>query len=362
MIPFNNLQPQLDLIGKEIESTVSEVIYSGSYILGNQLNHFEKEFANYIGVKFSVGVASGTEAIALGLLAVGVSPGDEVITTNITAFPTVVGIIQSGAVPVVIDINPEDGLLDYNLIEEKITNKTKAIIPVHLYGQSCDMDKINALAQKHNLKVVEDCAQSAGSTFKNKKTGSIGICAAFSFYPTKNLGAYGDAGAVTTNDENIYTKLISLRNYGQTTRYYHTSQGINSRLDEIQAAILRVKLKHVDNWNNERQQIAKYYRENLQKVQCLKEHSYGYNNYHLFVVKNNNRDKLIDHLKENGVQALIHYPIPINQQEAFLTQKTEFLKSSDTFAKSILSLPMYPGLKEHELGIICNAINSFNAS
>jgi dTDP-4-amino-4,6-dideoxygalactose transaminase len=292
-------------------------------------------------------------------MAYNIGSGDEVITTNLTAYPTISGILQAGAQPVVVDIFDSNGLIDYHRIEEKITPRTEAILPVHLYGQSCHMEKIKAIAERNNLIVIEDCAQATGATFGNKRCGSLGNCGAFSFYPTKNLGAYGDGGAITTNDDAVYKKLLALRNYGQTKRYHHESKGINSRLDEIQAAILNVKLKYLDQMNHERQEIALAYRNRLQTVECLTEESYGTPCNHLFVVKSTHRDQMMEYLTGEGIQTLIHYPIPVNRQKAFLGQKEEVIENSFEFADSILSLPIYPGLSRQHIDQIIQTVNEF---
>jgi len=361
MILFNDLSKEPEAIKQEIQQAIQRVVDSGWFILGKELEAFEKAFAQYIGTRYCVGVASGTEAIALALMANNIGAGDEVITTNITAYPTISGILQSGAQPVVVDILNSNGLIDTTRIEEKITSRTEAILPVHLYGQSCHMDAIKAIADKNNLLVIEDCAQATGATFKDKKCGSMGTCGAFSFYPTKNLGAYGDGGAITTNDEEVYKKLLALRNYGQTKRYYHESKGINSRLDEIQAAILNVKLKYLDQFNQERQDIAQAYRKGLQKVECLTQESYGIPCYHLFVIKTPYRDQLAEYLQSNEIQTLIHYPVPVNRQKAFKWQKEEMMESSIEFADSILSLPIYPGLSKQAIDQIIHTLNEFKA-
>ena len=359
MIPFNNFKRQYRSIEKELTSAIHRVLESGWYVLGKEVQSFEKEFSSFIDVKYCVGVASGTEAIALALMANDIGTNDEVITTSVTAFPTITGIYQSGAKAIVIDVLDGDGLMDSAKIEKKITSKTKAIVPVHLYGQSCDMDAILKIAKKHNLVVIEDCAQSTGATYKSKKCGSLGVCGAFSFYPTKNLGAIGDAGAITTNDEGIYNKLLFLRNYGQTKRYHHEFQGINSRLDELQAAILRVKLPLLNIENERRAQIAANYRSQLKGVQFLTENDYGESSNHLFVIKTKNRDRFMNYLQENGVSSLIHYPIPIHKQKAFIGQKNESLPISESFTQSIVSLPLYPELTESEIDRITKTINSY---
>lgn len=359
MILFNDFSIETKALKEEINDAIQRVLNSGWFILGKELEVFENNFAKYIGSRFCVGVASGTEAIALALMAHDIGENDEVITTNLTAFPTITGILQSGARPVVVDIISSNGLIDYQKIQAKITKHTKAIVPVHLYGQSCNLDKINEIAVKNGLFVIEDCAQSTGATYKNEKCGAIGDCGAFSFYPTKNLGAYGDGGAVTTNSEEIYTKLIALRNYGQTKRYCHDTKGINSRLDEMQAAILNVKLNFLDQWNNERREIAQAYRKHLHSVECLKVEDYGNPVNHLFVVKSQYRDQLLEFLLKKGIQSFIHYPIPVYKQIAFEWQKDEILENSDSFADTILSLPIYPGLLKQSIDQIIQTVNEF---
>jgi dTDP-4-amino-4,6-dideoxygalactose transaminase len=360
MIPLNDFKAQYKTIKPGIDAAIQRVIESGWFILGSEVSSFEEEFAQYLGVKYCVGVGSGTEAIALALMAHGIGEGDEVITTNVTAFATITGVVQAGALPVIVDISEQDGLIDVSKIEQKITSRTKAIIPVHLYGQSCDLEKIKQLAQAHQLKLIEDCAQAVGATYQGKKVGSWGDCAAFSFYPTKNLGAYGDAGAVVTSDESLYKKLLSLRNYGQLNRYVHTQPGINSRLDEIQAAILRVKLKQLDVWNQRRRMIAKRYKDELKNVTCLVEHEYGEAVYHLFVIKSDKRDELMEYLKINGIQSLIHYPITVTKQEAFITQKEEVFSASEKFVTSILSIPIYPELTDEQVTEIITILNNYS--
>ncbi len=361
MILFNDFSLETKSLKKEINDAIQKVLDSGWFILGKELKAFEYNFANYIGSRFCVGVASGTEAIALALMAHDIGENDEVITTNLTAFPTITGILQSGAKPVVVDIFSSTGLIDYQKIQAKITTHTKAVIPVHLYGQSCNLDEIREIAAKNDLVLIEDCAQSTGATFKNRKCGSIGDAGAFSFYPTKNLGAYGDGGVITTNNEEIYSRLLAMRNYGQTKRYYHDTAGINSRLDELQAAILNVKLKFLDQWNSERQEIAQTYRNQLQTVQCLDVENYGNPVNHLFVVKSQNRDHLLEFLEMNEIQAFIHYPIPANRQKAFEGQKNEIMENSDNFADSILSLPIYPGLTKQNINRIIHTVNEFQS-
>jgi len=251
-------------------------------------------------------------------------------------------------------------LINTDLIEQKINKRTKAIVPVHLYGQSCEMNKINSIAKKYKLKIVEDCAQAAGSLFGNKKTGTIGDCGAFSFYPTKNLGGYGDGGIISTNNDLLYEKLIMIRNYGQSSRYLHDYDGLNSRLDEIQAAILRIKLKYLDEWNRKRRQIAQYYNENLKYAEPVTDNHYGKHIYHLYPIKIENRERMQIHLDSNRIQSLIHYPKPINKQKAFHYQKNENLINSEKFANEILSIPIHPNLNMKQIKKIVTSINKIN--
>lgn len=365
MIRFDNFKIQYAALKEELDTAVHRVLDSGWFIMGRELEAFEREFAQYTGCRYAVGVASGTDAITLSLMALDIGPGDEVITTDMTAFPTAAGIMRAGASPVTADISDTDGLIDPAAIEKKITPRTKAIVPVHLYGQSCDLDPILEIATKHRLQVVEDCAQSVGATYKNKMTGTYGAVNAFSFYPTKNLGAYGDAGAITTGDDVLYQKLLKLRNYGQRIRYHHDSFGINSRLDEMQAAVLRVKLKFLDRWNAKRREHAAYYREHLQSVTCLEERDYGTPVYHLFIIKTHRREKLMHHLKEKEIQTLIHYPVPIHRQEAMSGQPGAESRdpaaypNSVRFAGEILSIPIYPELTSQHREEIVKVIDDF---
>ncbi len=360
MILFNNFKAHYQQYKDILDKAYTRVAESGWYVLGKEVESFEKELAAFIGTKYCVGVASGTDAIQLSLKAYGIGCGDEVITTNMTAFPTITAIMQTGATPVVVDIDPKSGLIDPAQIEAKITANTKAIVPVHLYGQSCDLNVITQIAATHQLVVVEDCAQAIGAIFQGARCGSIGHTGSFSFYPTKNLGAMGDGGAITTDDEAIYNKLLMLRNYGQSVRYYHTEEGINSRLDELQAAFLREKLVFLQEWSARRYEIAKYYREHIKTVEFLEEYAHGTPVYHLFVVKHPKRDAMLEYLNANGVQALIHYPVPIARQDAFKGQKEESFEHTELFANQVLSIPIYPELTQAEIDKVVTVINNFN--
>ena len=362
-VPFGDLRRQYDAMRQEIDEAVQRVFERGWFILGVEGENFEREFADFLGVKRAVGVGSGTEAIHLALRAVGVEAGDEVITVPNTCVPTVSGIWAAGAVPVLVDIKEESFTLDPNKLEAAITPKTKAILPVHLYGQAADLDPIIGIARKHNLKVIEDAAQAHGATYKNRKLGAIADAAAFSFYPSKNLGANGDGGAVTTNDDEIAERVYRLRNYGQERRYYHKTKGTNSRLDEVQAAILRAKLKRLNEWNERRQQIAKIYDEEITNslIQKPAQVESGQHNYHLYVVRCERRDQLQQSLNEKGVTTLIHYPVPIHLQEAYrdLNKREGDYPVTELIARQILSLPIFPELTYDEARYVVDCINSF---
>ncbi len=361
-ILFGDLAREYQEIKPQIDQAVQEVLQSGWFVLGQQGKAFEEEFAAYCGVRFCVGCASGTEAIALALMALGIGAGDEVITTDLSAVPTLSAVSMTGAKPVLVDVESDTCLMDVAQVEEKITPRTKAIIPVHLYGQPCDMKALTHISQRHNLSLVEDACQAHGSEYRGQKTGALGTLAAFSFYPSKNLGCYGDGGAVTTNSEVLYEKLMKLRNYGQSKRYYHESIGINSRLDEIQAAILRVKLKHLDSWTQRRQDIARKYNAQIHSTKVVKPviREESKTNYHLYVVKVEARAQIQAQLAEAGVQTLIHYPVPMHQQKAYaqLGYALEAFPKTGRCTETVLSLPMYPQLTDSEVDFVCEQVNA----
>ncbi|MBN1981634.1 MAG: DegT/DnrJ/EryC1/StrS family aminotransferase [Chitinivibrionales bacterium] len=359
MILFNNFKKHYSNNEPDFSRALNRVLHSGWYVLGQEVASFEREFARFLGCRYCVGVASGTDALALCLMACGIGRGDEVITTDLTAYATIAAIMQAGSRPVVVDIREEDGLIDCSKIEEKITAATKAIIAVHLYGQSCDLGRLTVICKQHSIRLIEDCAQSAGATFSDGQTGAFGICNAFSFYPTKNLGAFGDGGAVTTADQYCYEKLLMLRNYGQKERYYHECCGINSRLDEIQAALLRVKLGSLRAGNQRRSSLASLYRSSLTTLQPLVCRSYGRSNHHLFVVKHPQRDAFMRYLQNHGIQTLIHYPVPVHRQKAFPFQKQEHFPAAEAFCQQIFSLPLYPELSDNEVQRIIEVCNDF---
>ncbi len=299
-VPFVDLKAQYESIKDEIDRAIKKVLEKGDFIMGEELKLFEEEFARFCGVNFCIGVASGTEALWLALQAAGIKQGDDVITAANTFIATALAITMAGAKPVLVDIDPETYNMNPDLIEEKITSRTRAVIPVHLYGQPAEMDKILEVARKHNLTVIEDACQAHGAAFKGKKIGSFGLAAAFSFYPAKNLGAYGDGGAVVTSSAEIAEKVKMLRDYGQKEKYHHLFKGYNSRLDTIQAAILRVKLKKLDEWNLKRQQVAKTYNEVLKESGLIlplvapdRTHA-----FHLYVVRTQRRDDLKNYLAQ----------------------------------------------------------------
>ncbi len=362
-VPFGDLRRQYDALQEEIDQAVRRVHERGWFILGVEGESFEREFAEYNGVTRCVGVGSGTEAIHLALRAVGVQSGDEVITAANTCVPTVSGIWMAGATPVLVDIDEQSFTLDPQKLEAAITPKTRAILPVHLYGQAANMAAILEIAHQHNVKVVEDAAQAHGATYHNRRLGSIGDAAAFSFYPSKNLGANGDAGAVTTNDDEIAERLIRLRNYGQEERYYHTTKGTNSRLDELQAAILRAKLRHLDKWNERRREVAQIYDNGITNPAILKpmEMAYGKHNYHLYVIRLERRNELQAHLAACGITTLIHFPVPVHLQKAYsdLNKQRGDYPVAETCADQILSLPIFPELKTEETNYIVDCINTF---
>ncbi|ACS91098.1 DegT/DnrJ/EryC1/StrS family aminotransferase [Thermococcus sibiricus] len=359
MIPFVDVKREYHEIKEEIDNAVQRVLESGWFILGEELKKFEEEFAKYLGANYAIGVNSGSDALYLSVKALGIGRGDEVITVSHTFISTVDAIVRNGARPVFVDIDPETYTIDVNQIEEKITKKTKAIIPVHLYGHPADMDPIMEIAEKHGLYVIEDASQAHGAEYKGKKVGSIGHVACFSFYPTKNLGAYGDAGAIVTNDNELAERLRMMRNYGSPKKYYHDFIGVNSRLDEIQAAILRVKLKYLNRWNERRREIAKLYNEFLKDTGVITpvEKEWAKHVYHLYVIRHKERDELQQYLLRNGIKTQIHYPVPVHLQKAYLDLGVKVrLPVTEQISQEILSLPMFPHLSDTEVEKIARVV------
>lgn len=338
------------------------VMKNGIYVLGDEVHKFEEEFSRYLGVKYCVGVANGLEALQISLMALGIHEGDEVITTPLSAMATTLAILAVGATPVFIDIK-ENGQLDEGKIEAAITNKTKAIMPVHIYGQPLEIEKIKSICTRHKLFLIEDACQAHGTKFNGKLVGSFGDTSCYSFYPTKNLGAIGDGGAITTNNEELAKVLYQLRDYGQESKYKHTRYGLNSRLDELQASILNEKLKLLDKDNEKRRQIAKQYIKNLDNVKGIDlvlPLKIDDSNYHLFVIKTNRRDELQKYLKENNVPSLVHYPISIPDQPLFGDKyKGVNLPVVRNFVSEILSLPCHPFMELDEVDYVCRIIKNF---
>jgi dTDP-4-amino-4,6-dideoxygalactose transaminase len=360
-ILFNRLEKKYIKNKKRFLKIADEVLSSGRYILGPFVAEFEKEFAEYIGTKYCVGVGNGLEALQIGLMALGIGKGDEVITTPLSAVASSLAIKAVGAKPVFIDID-EYYHLDADQIEKYINKKTKAILLVHLYGQSVDLDKILKIAKKYKLFVVEDCAQAHGTEYKNRKVGSFGDAGCFSFYPTKNLGAFGDGGCIVTNNKKIADLAKMIRNYGQKNRYEHIVYGINSRLDELQAAFLLEKLKDLDIDNSKRQKKAKIYFDLLKDVKQIKLPLIRPNSnhiFHLFVVEVEEREKLQKFLKEKGIETLIHYPIPIHKQKCFKEYNNMRFPIVEEKTKKILSLPLYPEIRDEEIIYVCKSILKF---
>ena len=347
---------------EEYENKALEVLRSGWYVLGNELVKFEEEFAAYIGTKYCVGLASGLDALWMAFRILKIGKGDEVIVQGNTYIASVMGITLNGATPIFVEPDECYGI-DAEAIEKKITNKTKAILVVHLYGMVCQMDKIVYLCQKYNLKLVEDCAQSHGACFNGRKTGTFGDVGCFSFYPSKNLGAFGDAGAVILNDEAMAQEFKVYRNYGSEQRYHNKIVGANSRLDEIQAGLLRVKLQYLDDMNNEREGIAKRYSEEIKnklvKLPIIRDNTTCV--WHQYVIRCGEREKLIEYLAEKGIDTNIHYPIPPHMSEAYryLGYKEGMLPITEDYANTILSLPMYNGMTIQEVDYVVEAINMF---
>ncbi len=356
MILCSNPREQYNAHREEIDAAIANVLANGRYILGPEVEAFEREFATYCEVKHAVGVGSGTEALHVALAALGVGAGDEVITTAHTAVATASAIRLCGATPVFVDIEPRTWTIDPSLIQQAITPRTKAIVPVHIYGQPADLEPIMSFG----FPVLEDCAQAHGARDRGRRAGSRGIAGAFSFYPTKNLGAIGDGGAVVTNDDELARRLRLFREYGWAQRYVSSTDGWNSRLDELQAAILRVKLRYLDADNARRRAIAARYDQALAGVVRTPDVRSGVEHvYHLYVITSERRDALQAHLKAHDVGALVHYPVAVHQQPAFATNGS--LPVTENAAATVLSLPMYPELTESDQQIVIDTVLSFSS-
>lgn len=357
-VPFVDLRREDAAIRAELDAAIGRVLDSGRFLLGEEGRAFEREFAAAMGAGHAVGVASGTDAVELALRAVGVGPGDEVVTQANTCVPTVTGIVRAGGTPVLCDVDPSSAVMDLDSLAAAIGERTRAVVPVHLYGQCADTEAIAELCEPRGIPVVEDCAQAHGASLRGRSAGTIGAAAAFSFYPTKNLGALGDGGAVVTGDEDIAARLRLLRHYGQTDRYRHGSFGVNSRLDEIQAAVLRAKLPHLAEWTEQRREIAARYAAALRDtpVEPLAELEDRRHVFHLYVVRAPDRDRLQADLQDRGVATLIHYPIPIHRQPPFAALAADgSLENSEALCASVLSLPLFPGLTDEEVEQVATA-------
>jgi dTDP-4-amino-4,6-dideoxygalactose transaminase len=363
-IPFYSLAHQHHQIRKEMDEAFARVVNENWFILGEEVVNFQKEFASYQNAKYCVGVGNGFDAIFLSLKAMGIGTGDEVLVPAHTYIATWLAVSRTGATPVPIDAESSTWMIDVDLVEKAITPRTKAILPVHLYGFGCDMERLMLLADKRHLKIIEDNAQATGASIDGKRLGSFGHCNAFSFYPTKNLGALGDGGAIVTNDEEVCQLILSYRNYGQRKKYDTELKGVNSRLDELQAAFLRLKLGRLDRWNNERVELAKIYREELQGIHDLRLPIpvEGLNPvYHIFPVLSSHRDRLHDFLLSLGIETMIHYPQLPYQQEAYKELKINSgsFPAAENIAARQLSLPIWPGMTRTEVLNVCRHIGAF---
>lgn len=363
MIPFGDLKLQYHAIKIELDEAIQSVLENGWFILGKNVSAFEEEFASYCGVSFALGVGNGTDALQLALMACGVGPGDKVITAPNSATFTALAISATGAIPAFVDIDPLTYNMDPEKLPDAIDTRTKAIIPVHLYGQPADMDPILAIARKHDLCVIEDAAQAHGAHYKNRRVGTLGDAGCFSFYPSKNLGAFGDGGMVVTNNPEIAEKVHMLRNGGQKTRYDHQCLGVNSRLDDLQAAILRVKLAHLDKWNQRRRHIAALYTALLgdSSVESPAESLDAEHVYHLYVIRSRDRESLRQYLAEQGVGTAIHYPTPIHLQGAYrqLGLVAGSFPITEDYAAKVLSLPNYPELTDTKIRHIAGLVRDW---
>lgn len=363
-IPLVDLKAQYKSLQKDVDGAVKRVIKNAQFILGREVELLEQEFASYCMASYAVGVDNGSSALELGMRALGINIGDEVITPVNSFIASSSSISFIGATPVWVDCDPKTYNINVSQIQDKITKKTKAIMPVHLYGQAADMDSILRIAKKYKLFVIEDACQAHGALYKGKRVGTFGDFAAFSFYPGKNLGAYGDAGAIITNNKTLAEKVRQMRNYGQSKKYYHEFLAWNRRLDEIQASILRVKLRYLDSWNKKRRRIAGLYDQHLKEFPVSTPYIEPYNAhvYHLYVIRVKERNELREYLAKKEIETGIHYPIPIHLQKAYRHMRgKERFPVAESYMKEYLSLPIYPELTDREVWYICQKIKSFFA-
>lgn len=359
MISFLNLKEINNRFRTEIDARIKTILDKGWYVLGKQNSAFETHFAAYIGAKHAIGCANGLDALRLIIQAYGFGPGDEIIVPANTYIASILAISQNGCTPILVEPDIHTYNINPDLIEEKITSHTKAIMPVHLYGQAVQMEKIWALAQKYNLKIIEDAAQAHGAVYQGRRTGNLGDAAGFSFYPGKNLGALGDGGAITTNDDDLAAKIRALRNYGSDRKYHHIYKGLNSRLDELQAAVLDVKLPYLDTDNQRRREIAAYYREHIKNPSIILPHTYDENAHvwHIFPIRTSKRDELQQYLNQHGIETLIHYPTPPHKQLAYREWENLSLPVTEEIHRTELSLPISPVMTDDEVKKITEVIN-----
>lgn len=359
-LPFNDLSLRGTPLGAEIEAAIGRVLDSAWFVLGREVEAFERALAETLGFEEAVGVGSGTDALSLALEALGVAPGDEVVTSPLTAAFTALAVSRIGARPVFADVEPETLSLSAESVESRLTDRTRALLPVHLYGNACDMDAIGKLAEERGLVVVEDACQAHGASYRGRPLGGIGHAGAFSFYPTKNLGALGDGGMVVTNDRELAGRVRKLRNGGQSSRYLHELKGVNSRLDEIQAAVLRVKLPHLEAWNEKRRSLAAAYDRALEgtAVVPVRPRAASVSARHLYVVRTGAREPLMRHLEARGIQSLIHYPVPTHLQPAYAdgAAPAGSCPVAERAAREIVSLPLYPSMSEADVERVAEAV------
>ena len=361
-IPFVDLKTQYQNIKEEVLSEIGQALDGMQLFLGKNVQTLESEFANFCNTEFAIGVGSGTDALHIALRAHGIGPGDEVITVSHTFIATVEAIILAGAKPVFVDVYPDTFTMDVSQIEKMITSKTKAIIPVHLYGQPADMDPILELAESYKLKVIEDSCQAHGAEYRGRRTGSLGNTGCFSFYFSKNLGAYGEAGIITTSDPDIDRQCRMIRDHGSSAKYQHSVIGFNGRLDELQAAVLRIKLPHLEEWTENRRDIAQAYNASLPEgITAPQEKSWARHVYHLYVVRTPERDEIREWLASKDIGVGMHYPVPVHLQEAWGNYGGEdySLPVTEQITREILSLPMYPEMSTEDVDYVCDLIREF---
>lgn len=361
MIKFLDLKKINNRYREEIDSRIKDILDKGWYLQGEENENLTKNFANFCGTKFALGVANGLDALNLIIKAYGFGNGDEIIVPANTYIATILAISENGCIPILVEPDIKTYNINPDSIEEKITSKTKAIMVVHLYGQAVQMEKIWKIAKKYNLKIIEDSAQAHGAIYQENRTGNLGDASGFSFYPGKNLGCMGDGGAVTTNDEELFNKIKAIANYGSDRKYHHIYKGVNSRLDEIQAAILDIKLKHLDSDNNKRREISKYYRENIKNSKIILPETYDEKSHvwHIFAVRTQNRDEFQKYLTEKGIQTIIHYPTPPHKQGAYKEWNNLSFPITEEIHNTILSLPISPVMTDSEIEKVVEVVNEY---